>query len=152
MGERGGGWVVGQFVLMGAIVLSPLVAPGWPDEAITPLRVVALVLLAAGVLVVWWAARTMGRSLTAFPEPAAGAELVESGPFARVRHPVYAGALLVFLGISLATGPLALALTGALAGLWVGKMRAEEARLRRRFPGYDAYAERVRRRLVPGVW
>lgn len=137
---------------MAVIVLSPLVAPGWPDGAVTALRVVALALIVAGVVVVGWAARTMGRSLTAFPEPAADATLVEAGPFAHVRHPVYAGALLVFLGISLATGPFALALTGVLVVLWLGKLRSEEARLRRRFPGYADYAARVPRRLVPGLW
>lgn len=152
MGDRGGAWVAGQFALMAVIVLSPLVAPGWPDGAVTALRVAALVLIVAGVIVVGWAARTMGRSLTAFPEPAAHATLVEAGPFAHVRHPIYAGALLVFLGISLATGPFALALTGVLVLLWVGKLRSEEVRLRRRFAGYAAYAARVRWRLVPGVF
>jgi protein-S-isoprenylcysteine O-methyltransferase Ste14 len=144
--------VVGQFVLMAAIVLSPLVAPGWPPDVATPLRVVALVLLVAGVGVVWAAARALGRSLTAFPEPSEEATLVERGPFSRVRHPIYAGALLVFVGIALATGPVALVLTAVLLTLWIGKLRSEEDRLRRRFPAYADYAARVPYRIVPRVW
>ena len=94
----------------------------------------------------------MGRSLTPFPEPADSAELVEHGPFAHVRHPVYAGFLAVCLGWSLFAGPFALVLTGSLALLWVGKLRTEERRLAVRFPGYAAYTARVRWRLVPGVF
>jgi protein-S-isoprenylcysteine O-methyltransferase Ste14 len=151
VGARGGGWVVAQFALLFVLVATVAFAPRWSDGIATLLAVVGAVVGATGVVVVVWAARTMGRSLTPFPEPASAAELVEDGPFAHVRHPVYAGALTVCVGWSLFAGPVALVLTGALALLWLAKLSEEERRLRARFPGYPAYAARVRWKLVPGL-
>ena len=152
MGDRGGIWVVAQFVLMAGILLAVIVPPEWPSSARPWLTVLGAVLALKGAALAVWAGRTMGRALTPFPEPARGATLVETGPFAHVRHPVYVGALLLFVGWSLFAGPVALALTGLLALLWAGKAIAEERRLRARFPEYDGYARRVRWRLVPGVF
>ena len=75
-----------------------------------------------------------------------------AGPFAHVRHPIYAGGLLFFVGWSLFAGPLALVLTAALGVLWALKARVEERHLLSRYPGYAAYAARVRSRLVPGIY
>lgn len=150
--DRGGGWVAAQFALMLLIVVAVVVPPDWPEGVRGWLRLVGIVLAAAGLGFAFWAGRTMGRALTPFPEPAADATLVESGPFAYVRHPVYAGALLLFTGWALVAGPIALGLTALLGLLWVGKTRAEESRLAARFPGYGAYQARVRWRLIPGVW
>ena len=98
-----------------------------------------------------WAARTLGRSLTPFPKPTA-AGLVTGGPFAVVRHPMYAGGLAVFLGFSLLASVAALALTVALAFLWAGKLRFEERLLVAVYGDYPAYRERVTRRLIPYVY
>lgn len=150
-GSRGGGWVVAQFALMGLLVASALVAPGWSGR--DALRVIAAaVLVVSGASLAVWAGRTMGRSLTPFPRPSASGRLVESGPFRWVRHPVYAGGLLFFAGWSLVIGPVALLLTAALAVLWAFKARAEERFLHHAFPGYAGYARRVRWRLLPGVY
>ncbi len=141
-----------QFALMFLVFVSVAVDPRWPDAISTVLAALGGALVLGGIAMVVWAARTMGRSLTPFPEPAESAELVEHGPFAHVRHPVYSGFLAVCVGWSLFGGPVTLVLTGALALLWVGKMRAEERRLDGRFPGYPAYRARVRWKLVPGVF
>ena len=151
-GERGGGWVVAQFVLMGAILVAVVVPPEWPDGGRVVRWLTAVVLAAAGLGVCVAAGRALGRGLTPFPRPVDGAPLAESGPYGVVRHPFYAGALLLFLGWSLVAGPVALVLTLALAVLWAGKARVEETHLHRAFPGYAAYAARVRRRLVPGLY
>jgi protein-S-isoprenylcysteine O-methyltransferase Ste14 len=149
---RGGEWVVGQFVLMALIFAAVVVPPDWPEGIQTPLRVAGAISALVGAAVVWRAARAMGRSLTPFPEPAAGARLVDAGPFRFVRHPTYAGGLAFLLGWSLFAGPVALALTVALGLLWVGKARVEERRLRARFPEYASYETRVRARLIPWVY
>ena len=65
---------------------------------------------------------------------------------------MYSGALLFLVGWSLFAGPLALALTAALAVLWTFKARVEERLLEHAYPGYAAYRRRVRRRFVPGVY
>lgn len=150
--SRGGGWVVAQFALLALVPVAVFLPPAWPDDA-RRLRIVAgLGLVAAGIAIVAWAARTMGRSMTPFPRPHPRAELVETGPYAHVRHPVYGGALVLLVGLGLATTPAVLGLTALLAALWVGKARVEEEHLLALVPGYDAYRERVPSRIVPGLY
>ncbi len=150
--DRGGGWVVAQFVLIGAILVAVVVPPDWPDDGRGMRWLAAALLAIAGIAVCVAAGRTLGRGLTPFPRPVEGAPLAETGPYGVVRHPFYAGALLLFLGWSLVAGPVALGLTLALAVLWAGKARVEETHLHRAYPGYAAYAARVRRRVVPGLY
>ena len=146
---RGTAWVVAQFVLIAAVVLAWRLPP-------RPARLARLARRGARdrrrAAFAVWAFATLGRSLTPFPEPRREGTLVETGPFALVRHPVYGGGLAFFAGLSLAVGPGGLAPTAALGLLWVAKSREEERRLAARFPGYDAYRSRVRRRFVPGLF
>lgn len=152
MSDRGTGWVVAQFVLMAVCLGAVLVPPDWPSRARTALAVVGGLLALAGLAVAIAAARVLGRSLTPFPRPLANAPLVEAGPYRVVRHPIYAGGLLFFLGWSLFAGPVALVPAGMLAVLWAGKTALEERHLRAAHPAYAAYASRVRFRLVPRVY
>jgi protein-S-isoprenylcysteine O-methyltransferase Ste14 len=152
MSGRGGGWVAAQFALIALVVIAVVIPPDWPSGARGVLSVVGAVLALAGAAVAVAASRALGRGLTPFPRPAEGAALVERGPYRVVRHPVYAGGLLFFVGWSLYAGPVALALTVLLALLWAGKTAVEERYLRDVYPAYGDYASRVRSRLVPGVY
>ena len=116
------------------------------------LSVAAAVLGIGGALLAVWASHSLGRGFTPFPRPPAGGALVERGPYRVVRHPVYAGGLLFFLGYALHSSPWALVATAGLAVLWALKARVEEQYLRERYPDYDAYANRVRFRLAPFVY
>ena len=109
-------------------------------------------MLVAGAVVAGAAAVTLGGSLTAFPRPKASGELVTSGPFRAVRHPIYTGMLLTTGGASLVFSVWALVPTAALAALWSQKARVEERHLARVFPGYGEYRRRVRWRFVPFVY
>jgi protein-S-isoprenylcysteine O-methyltransferase Ste14 len=149
---RGGAWVVAQFAVMGALLGLGFLPPDWPDAAQGWLSAAGAVLAAAGGGIAVWASRLLGRGLTPFPKPLGAGELVESGPYRVVRHPVYGGGLLFFLGYSLFAGVLALPATAVLAVVWALKARVEERHLVARYPGYAAYAERVRHRLVPRVY
>jgi protein-S-isoprenylcysteine O-methyltransferase Ste14 len=145
--ERGGGWVAAQFALMA------VVAAGWvlPPRASQPVRVAGTLLAVAGLVLVVWSYRTLGRSFSSFPAPRNDADLVTDGPFGLARHPIYGGGLTLFAGISLAVGLSGLAGTAALAVLWWRKARLEERLLAERYPGYGAYMLQVRRRFVPGL-
>lgn len=151
MTERGGGrgthWVAAQFALIAVAVALMAAGParvesGW-------LRAAGLTLAVVGATLTVWAARALGRDLTPFTRPRPGAPLVETGPFALARHPIYGGLLAAFAGLGLATDLWSLAATGALAVVWLGKSREEERRLVAVFPGYVGYTRRVRRRFVP---
>jgi protein-S-isoprenylcysteine O-methyltransferase Ste14 len=137
---------------MAGIVVAGVIGPGWPRSLDRPLDAVGTLAALGGAALGIWAGRSLGRSLTPFPAPAPRGTLVAAGPYARVRHPVYAAGLLFFAGVSLATGPLALVLTAVLAALWTLKLRVEERFLSDRYPGYAAYCERVPRRLVPWLY
>jgi protein-S-isoprenylcysteine O-methyltransferase Ste14 len=82
-----------------------------------------------------------------------GQVVVTTGPYRVVRHPMYAAAIVYFVGVPLLLGscwallpvPLFIAAFGARA---IG----EERMLRQSLPGYTAYADKVRFRFIPGVW
>jgi protein-S-isoprenylcysteine O-methyltransferase Ste14 len=79
--------------------------------------------------------------------------VVDTGVYAVVRHPMYAGSPCVLVGLGLWLGSWAAALCAALPlALLVARIGLEERFLRRALPGYAEYAARVRWRLVPGVW
>ena len=90
--------------------------------------------------------------LTPFPKPVPGNELVESGAYGRVRHPIYSGVVLAALGWSLLSGSWpAAALSLILAVLFDAKSRREEDWLSEAHPEYAAYRLRTRR-FIPGVY
>jgi protein-S-isoprenylcysteine O-methyltransferase Ste14 len=79
--------------------------------------------------------------------------VISSGPYAIVRHPMYSGLLLLFVGIPLALGSYwgILLLVPAIA-LLVERLLNEETFLTKNLEGYANYLARVRWRLVPGLF
>ena len=79
--------------------------------------------------------------------------VVDTGIYSIVRHPMYAGNLLVNVGLSLWLGSCIAALLAAVPlALLMVRIALEERFLRRELPGYREYATRVRYRLLPGLW
>lgn len=79
-----------------------------------------------------------------------GQRVIDTGLYGLVRHPFYAGMLLVYVGTALWLGSYAAAIgvTGFLL-MTLARIAIEEAYLRDHLPGYADYARRVRGRLVP---
>jgi protein-S-isoprenylcysteine O-methyltransferase Ste14 len=152
LGPRGEGWVVIQVVLFAAVGLAGLIGPVVDGGARAIAAVAGIALLAAGG---WLALRgivDLREALTPLPHPRAGAELVETGSYRLVRHPIYGGIILGAAGYGLATAaPLALAGAAVLLGFFRLKSGREEAWLRERYAGYAAYAARTHR-LLPFVY
>ncbi len=82
-----------------------------------------------------------------------GHKVVDTGPYALVRHPFYVAASALFGGIPLALGSYwALIPAAATAIALVVRTVLEDRTLQDELPGYKEYAIRVRYRLIPGVW
>jgi protein-S-isoprenylcysteine O-methyltransferase Ste14 len=82
-----------------------------------------------------------------------GQHVVDTGVYGFVRHPMYLGASLVFVGGALLLGSISgLLLSLVMAGLFVVRIFGEEKLLARDLEGYKQYLQKVRYRLVPHVW
>jgi protein-S-isoprenylcysteine O-methyltransferase Ste14 len=110
------------------------------------------VLVALGFLVVFLTFRE--NSFTAGTiEIADGQHLIDSGPYAVVRHPMYAGALVLIGGLPLALGSWwGLIPAAAMAPVIAWRLVREEDFLAANLAGYADYRGRVRYRLAPIVW
>ncbi len=118
----------------------------WPVIAVGD----ALVLLAFLVVFLVFRENTFSSSVI---EVAAEQRVIDSGPYAIVRHPMYAGALILVAGIPMALGSVVgVATFPPFVAIIVWRLLDEERFLVGHLPGYGAYCERTRRRLVPGIW
>ena len=86
-------------------------------------------------------------------EIAENQKVISTGPYAIVRHPMYASALLYLVGTPLALGSFwGLVPIVAMIPFLIWRLFDEERFLSRNLPGYAEYQRRVRHRLVPFVW
>ena len=110
----------------------------------------ALVIL--GWIVIFFVFRENSFS-SATVQVADGQQVVSTGPYAWIRHPMYAGGLMYFVGMPLALGSwpgLCVALATSPALIW--RLFEEEKLLAEKLPGYPAYRVRVKYRLAPFIW
>jgi protein-S-isoprenylcysteine O-methyltransferase Ste14 len=86
-------------------------------------------------------------------ELAADQRVISTGPYALVRHPMYAAALGMLIGIPIALGSyLALIVIVGITGALIWRLLDEERFLATNLPGYLEYQKKVPHRLIPGVW
>ncbi|MBL9145579.1 MAG: isoprenylcysteine carboxylmethyltransferase family protein [Verrucomicrobiaceae bacterium] len=148
---RGGLWVVIQFVLMVALLFAaPMSDESFPNNEMT--QTIAALMLTIGAWCGIRGVRDLGQQRTALPKPLPGGQLVTTGVYALVRHPLYASLIWLGFGWGLLFGS-ALTLGIALIQLVFLdlKARREECWLRDHFAGYPDYAARVKR-FIPGVY
>jgi protein-S-isoprenylcysteine O-methyltransferase Ste14 len=149
-----------QKTIQGLATIAFVVLSGFPGVdhrfgwSHVPWSVVALgnVLTVAGLVLIFFVfkANSFTSSTIAVHE---GQSVVDTGPYAEVRHPMYAGALITLWGTPLALGSwwgLLMAVPITLVVAW--RLLEEERFLVKSLPGYAEYREKVKHRLVPGVW
>jgi protein-S-isoprenylcysteine O-methyltransferase Ste14 len=143
-------------VAAGALVAGALVGVA-PSATIHPVAVadwIGLVLLWGGISLRFWSFRTLGRYFTFIVQTSSDQPVITSGPYRVIRHPSYAGLLVIVMGVGLFIGNwLSLAsLTAAVACALVLRIRVEErALLQSLGDSYRAYAA-THKRLVPLIW
>lgn len=116
------------------------------------LPLLGVLLLWTGVAFAIWARATLGRNWSAVVQVKRDHELIERGPYRWVRHPIYTGLLMAYLGTSFALGEWRGLLGTAIVGasFWF-KLRLEERWMREQFGArYEDYMRRVKA-LVPGI-
>ena len=117
----------------------------------SPLVLGADALVVTGFLIVFLVFRENSYA-SSIVEVQAGQHVISTGPYGIVRHPMYAGAMLVVLATPLALGSLwALACAVLLCGIIVARLLDEERYLTKHLPGYEAYCREVRHHLIPYV-
>ena len=142
---RAASYVLMQFILLALLILAPRDASLYGDLRV-PLSILGLVLIAAGMAVILYSFFALGRSLTASPVPKEDGQLITSGLYARVRHPIYFGLLLAAFGVVLDAGPWPqLAIFLLLLVLLNIKAGFEEQLLAKRYPEYGEYAKKTPR-------
>ncbi|MFY9689078.1 MAG: isoprenylcysteine carboxylmethyltransferase family protein [Candidatus Acidiferrales bacterium] len=136
-----------------AVILVPAVDHrfGW-SRVSAYISVAGDLLVAIGLVFIFFVFRENTYASGAI-EVDTGQKVISTGPYAMMRHPMYAGAIVMLIGVPLALGSwwglLAVAPI-TLVILW--RLLDEETFLARNLPGYSEYRNKVRYRLVPLVW
>jgi protein-S-isoprenylcysteine O-methyltransferase Ste14 len=129
-------------VLFSRGIFTPPLALGWIGAALT----------AIGIGFAIWARVNLGRNWSSRPAVKEHHELVMTGPYAYVRHPIYAGMMLAALGTALTSSVFGVGMFVFISILFALRINKEERIMRELFPEhYPAYQQHTKR-LVPFVW
>ncbi len=151
--------LLGAIFILPTLLAIPIVAalddgryhwlpvPGWGC-------MLGYMLLIIGMVGVTWA-----ESVNKFFEPSVriqtdrGHKVIDTGPYAIVRHPGYVSGFLIFIGMPLSLSSVWALVPAVLACLLiVVRTIWEDRTLREELAGYQEYTQRIRYRLIPGVW
>lgn len=151
--------VLGRLVGLGG-ALIPLVAGldvkyGWSDmDYSVSIELVALVLILFGYVIGSWAlVENRFFSGVVRIQTERGHDVISSGPYAIVRHPGYAGALLTYLATPLLfDSPCTFLPVIVMAIVLIIRTVLEDRTLQEELPGYKEYTQKTRYRLIPGIW
>jgi protein-S-isoprenylcysteine O-methyltransferase len=118
------------------------------------INILGIAIVIAGLALRWYSIIYLGRFFTVNVEIAADHQLIDSGPYRRLRHPSYTGALMAFLGLALCTQnwvSLAIMVVGPTAA-FLYRIHVEEMALAAAFgERYRQYMQRTAR-LIPGLY
>lgn len=142
------GALAAGFVTARQVESLALPGPGWWPLAL------GLGVFGAGLALRAWAIRALGRFFKYSVVVQPGQEVVDTGPYSRIRHPSYTGLVMAMLGLGIALGnwlAIAACLVPPLAGFTLRLLYEEEVLSRELGEPYRAYMARTHR-LLPGIW
>ena len=149
--------VGGVFYLLAMYIALPLVAAlnvrfGWARDLSIAWHVAGASVLAVGLGLASWVMITNPYIWSEVPTQR-GQTVCSTGPYRFMRHPAYAGLILQALGVPILLGSLWALIPGITATVCIIiATSAEDRILQAQLPGYQDYVQKVRFRLVPGIW
>jgi protein-S-isoprenylcysteine O-methyltransferase Ste14 len=149
--------VASVFYLLAMYFVLPLVAGlderfGWERDLSIAWQVAGATVLAVGLGFPSWAMIT-NPYIWSEESIQSGQTVCSAGPYRFVRHPAYAGLTLQALGVPILLGSLWALIPGITAAVCIIIATSSEDRvLQTELPGYQDYIQKVRFRLVPGIW
>ncbi|WP_337043834.1 methyltransferase family protein [Emticicia sp. 17c] len=161
--QQEAGWKRLLYYWLPIFVSMYLLGPGewfghtWLRESFVPhtdfVSIVAFLLALLGLITACWARYLLGRNWSLSVQKKQDHELIRSGPYKWVRHPIYTGLLLLFTGTALLVGDYRgiLAVVIMVVAFWL-KLRKEEQVMAELFgEQYEAYRQQTKA-LIPFVW
>jgi len=148
--------------LANLIFIAALLIPGldhrfgWTEKLVggVPLwlKITAQTLVLGGYLFTFWVI-SVNRFASRTIQVELEQRVISDGPYRLVRHPMYFGALVMWLSVSVALGSyVACPVFALLVPVIVARLLNEEKVLRLELPGYESYCQKTRFRLVPYLW
>ncbi|MCC5919175.1 MAG: isoprenylcysteine carboxylmethyltransferase family protein [Cyclobacteriaceae bacterium] len=135
-------YVILQLILMVFFFFIPDIFPDWRFDRFL---IIGILWIFFGIAISIWAMITLGKNLSPFPHPKKDAKFIRKGLFNYVRHPIYSGILLTYLGLCLFNGYIAcyFYLFFILTPFFISKYKYEEKQLKATFPEYEKYQENI---------
>ena len=122
-----------------------IVLPAWASWAAAAVFLIAYALYAEVLRENTWLSRTV--------EVQENQQVIDTGLYGVVRHPMYLATLLLFLAMPLVlASPISFAVMLAYIPIIAGRIRNEEKVLEEGLPGYTEYKQRVRDKVIPFIW
>lgn len=111
------------------------------------------VLTVLGISGMFYCRHYLGRFWTAETQVSQDHQIVDTGPYSVVRHPIYTFAILMYLGFGMVfLSTWNTLLVSIIIAAYILKTKDEDIFLAKKLAGYREYELRVRYRLVPGLW
>jgi protein-S-isoprenylcysteine O-methyltransferase Ste14 len=142
-------------LLIGMLVLAGLDAGRfqWAPAPVALQGIGWLGAIFSGLMIWWTFSVNTFLSRTVRIQDERGQIVIDRGPYARVRHPMYLGIIVLMISIPLLLGSLWTLIPGGMIGvLFVLRTALEDRTLLKELPGYPEYTRRVRYRLLPWIW
>lgn len=150
--RRGEWYVVIQATVILLVIFGPRLDASASGVYLSFVTIIGGLMCLVGLSVIVLGLAALGRNLSPFPKPRDGSNLVESGIFSVVRHPIYSGVTLCAFGWGLVWSSIVVLIAALVLLLFFDiKARREERWLEAKFGGYAAYKARVKK-LVPYVY
>ncbi len=150
--SRGELYVLVQAILLIALFFGPKDVFGLPDKLNQTLWWIGQILFYSGIVIAIWAAILLGPNLTPLPKPKPSGQLIQTGLYKLVRHPIYFGVILISFGwAGIEQTIYTLVLAFVLLIFFDLKSRQEERWLTQKFSEYAEY-KMTTKKLIPFVY